>query len=153
MEGDVTEDGEGAAVVASTLRHRECVVLPVVIFALFHKKYWVKSQIFQLPSLKHTHTQHKSTHKRRERARTTRWIYNDDERFSRERTQERVCCRCEFNADFKNKKKEGSLEKEEEGKEKKEEEEGRRRRQRGRRRGGEEEEKEKMEEELSLIHI
>ena len=36
MEGDVTEDGEGAAVVASTLRHRECVVLPVVI-ASFHK--------------------------------------------------------------------------------------------------------------------
>lgn len=35
MEGDVAEDGEGAAVVASTLRHRECVVLPVLI-ALFH---------------------------------------------------------------------------------------------------------------------
>ena len=97
-------------------------------------------------SLKNTHT-NKSTHKRRERARTTRWIYNDDERFSRERTRERVCCRCEFNADFKNKKKEESLEKEEEGKEEKEEEEGRRRRQRGRRGGGEEEEKEKMEEE------
>ena len=36
MEGDVAEDGEGAAVVASTLPHRECVVLPVVS-ALFHK--------------------------------------------------------------------------------------------------------------------
>tara|TARA_B110000444_G_C18429967_1_gene406348 strand:+ start:226 stop:606 length:381 start_codon:yes stop_codon:yes gene_type:complete len=84
-----------------------------------------KSTLFLSPSSKRIkeHTQHKSTHKRRERARTTRWIYNDDERFSRERTRERVCCRCEFNADFKNKKKEGSLEKEEEGKEKKEEEE------------------------------
>ena len=34
MEGDVAEDGEGAAVVASTLRHRECIV--TVVIALFH---------------------------------------------------------------------------------------------------------------------
>lgn len=33
MEGDVAEDGEGAAVVASTLRHRECIV--TVVIALF----------------------------------------------------------------------------------------------------------------------
>jgi hypothetical protein len=34
VEGDVAEDGEGAAVVASTLRHRECIV--TVVIALFH---------------------------------------------------------------------------------------------------------------------
>ena len=34
MKGDVAEDGEGAAVVASTLRHRECIV--TVVIALFH---------------------------------------------------------------------------------------------------------------------
>jgi len=33
VEGDVAEDGEGAAVVASTLRHRECIV--TVVIALF----------------------------------------------------------------------------------------------------------------------
>lgn len=37
MEGDVAEDGEGAAVVASTLRHRECIV--TVLIALFQYKY------------------------------------------------------------------------------------------------------------------
>lgn len=47
MEGDVAEDGEGAAVVASTLRHRECVVLPVVI-ALFHKNIGDFFRIFSL---------------------------------------------------------------------------------------------------------
>jgi len=37
VEGDVAEDGEGAAVVASTLRHRECSV--TVLIALFQYKY------------------------------------------------------------------------------------------------------------------
>ena len=36
MEGDVAEDGEGAAVVASTLRHRECIV--TVFYCSFQYK-------------------------------------------------------------------------------------------------------------------
>jgi hypothetical protein len=107
---------------------------PTSYFAIrnFSKKYALifrrvyalrnKSTFFLSPSLKNTHT-NKTTHKRRARARITRWTYNDDERFSRKRTRERVCCRCEFNADFKNKKKEGSIEKEEEGKEEEDKEE------------------------------
>ena len=44
MEGDVAEDGEGAAVVASTLRHRECSV--TVVIALFLQILWRLFRIF-----------------------------------------------------------------------------------------------------------
>lgn len=46
MEGDVAEDGEGAAVVASTLRHRECSV--TVVIALFLQILWRLFRIFSL---------------------------------------------------------------------------------------------------------
>ena len=46
VEGDVAEDGEGAAVVASTLRHRECSV--TVVIALFLQILWRLFRIFSL---------------------------------------------------------------------------------------------------------
>ena len=46
MEADVAEDGEGAAVVASTLRHRECSV--TVVIALFLQILWRLFRIFSL---------------------------------------------------------------------------------------------------------